>query len=73
MKTFYFKTGIAHTDNNETMQVYLEEHLPSGFDVIFEDGTYTEIQNKHSKQIFAVHAGGDGDFFSHKIEFELIK
>ena len=54
------------------MQEYLENHLPQCFDVIFEDGTYVEIQNKNTGQIFGVTASGDGDSFNHKVEFEFI-
>jgi hypothetical protein len=50
----------------------LENHLPQCFDVIFEDGTYVEIQNKNTMQIFGVRASGDGDFTHHKVEFEFI-
>lgn len=72
MQTFYWNTENEHSNNVETMQEYLEEHLPSCFNVIFEDGTYAEIQNKNSGQIFGVNASGNGDFYSHKVEFEFI-
>ena len=73
MQTFYWNTENEHSNNVETMQEYLEEHLPSCFKVIFEDGTYAEIQNINSGQIFGVNASGNGDFRSHKVEFEYIK
>lgn len=71
MDTFYFSSSVAHYDNNETMQVYLENHLPDVFNIIFEDGTYAEIQNRYTNQIFEVHASGNGDSFNHKIEFNF--
>ena len=55
------------------MNDYLENHLPQCFDIILEDGTYAEIQNKHTKQIFAVHASGDGDFSHHQVRFEFLQ
>ena len=55
------------------MNDYLENHLPQCFDVTFEDGTYAEIKNKNTGQIFGVHAGGDGDFNHHKVTFEFIQ
>ena len=54
------------------MNDYLENHLPQCFDVIFEDGTYAEIQNKNTGQIFGFNASGYGDFTHHKVEFEFV-
>lgn len=73
METYKWHTAEAHPNNEETMNDYLENHLPQCFDVIFEDGTYVEILNKNTKQIFGVHASGDGDFTNHKVEFEFIR
>ena len=54
------------------MNDYLTNHLPENFEIIFEDGTYAEIQNKDNGQIWGVNASGDGDSFNHKVEFEFI-
>lgn len=72
MDTFYWNTEFEHCNNNETMQDYLDNYLPECFDIIFQDGTYSEIKNKNSGQIFGVNASGNGDFYSHKVEFEFI-
>ena len=72
METFKWQTVEPHNNNEETMIEYLENHLPQCFDVIFEDGTYAEIQNKNTGQIFGVNASGDGDFTHHKVEFEFV-
>ena len=72
METYKWHTIETHNNNEETMNDYLENHLPQCFDVIFEDGTYAEIQNKNTGQIFGVNASGDGDFTHHKVEFEFV-
>lgn len=72
MKTFYWTTEKSHCNNIETMQEYLEEYLPSNFEVIFEDGTYAEIKNSNTGVIWGVRASGNGDFNNHKVEFEFI-
>ena len=73
METYRWKTIRSHSNNVETMNDYLENHLPQWFDVTFEDGTYAEIKNKNTGQIFGVHAGGDGDFNHHKVTFDFIQ
>jgi hypothetical protein len=72
METFRWHTTEYHPTNETTMQDYLENHLPQCFDVIFEDGTYAEIKNKNTGQIWGVNASGDGDSFNHKVEFEFV-
>lgn len=72
METFRWSTEYYHPDNQFTMDDYLMNHLPENFEIIFEDGTYAEIQNKDNGQIWGVHASGDGDSFNHKVEFEFI-
>lgn len=72
METYRWHTIEPHNNNEETMNDYLENHLPQCFDVIFEDGTYAEIQNRNTGQIFGINASGDGDFTHHKVEFEFI-
>ena len=72
METFRWHTIEPHPNNEATMNDYLENYLPQCFDVIFEDGTYAEIQNKNTGQIFGVNASGDGDFTHHKVEFEFV-
>ena len=67
METFRWHTIEPHPNNETTMNDYLENHLPQCFDVIFEDGTYAEIQNKNTGQIFGVNASGDGDFTTIKL------
>ena len=73
METFYWSTEYYHPDNNFTMDDFLQNHLLHEFwTVIFEDGTYAEIQNKYDSEIWGVRASGIGDSFNHKVEFEFI-
>lgn len=70
METYYFTTLEAHVNNEETMNVYLENHCM--LDIIFVDGTYAEGINSKGEK-YGIHASGNGDSFNHKIDFELIK
>ena len=46
METYRWHTIEPHNNNEETMNDYLENHLPQCFDVIFEDGTYAKFKTK---------------------------
>jgi hypothetical protein len=72
METFYWETERPHSNNEETMQNYLDYHLPNNFEIESEDGTCAEIINTNSKEKFRIHASGDGDFTHHRIDFELL-
>lgn len=72
METYKWTSEEEHTDNTETMNEYLDYHLPKCFKVMFQDGTYAEIKNRNSHQRFEVHASGDGDFRNHKVEFKFM-
>lgn len=71
---FIWETDYEHANNNDTMNEWLEEHLPAEFELIEDslDGTYAEIITLEGHK-FACHASGNGDFYNHKIEFELIE
>ena len=71
MEDFHWSTQEPHFDNAQTMTEYLELHLANGFDPIFQDGSYAEIQNENGT-IYGVHASGNGDSFNHKVRFEFI-
>lgn len=72
METYYWTTTEYHPDNIFTMEDYLNNHLPPGFTVTHNEGTYAEIQNLSGER-YGVHASGNGDSFNHKVEFELLK
>lgn len=59
-------TTIVEMDNVWSMAYFLERF--DLFDrVTLDDGTYVEIDN-----VIGCHSGGNGDFFSHKIKFEIL-
>lgn len=64
--TEYNFTTLESMDNNWSMDRFVKD-----FDledkVTLWDGTYIEIDN-----VIGVHSGGNGDFYSHKIKFELL-
>lgn len=64
---YKWQTESAHSDNTETMQDYLDNHLPGGYEII-EQGGSLAIVGKMNKII--IHASGDGDFTHHKVRFE---
>ena len=71
---YRWQTEEPHSDNIETMSDFLNIEISeeSGFNVVFVDGTYAEIQDIDDGNIYASHASGCGDFYNHKIDFELI-
>jgi len=69
---YYWTTEECHSDNNFTMQDYLNNHLSDEFEVTLEDGTYAEITSKSTGAVWGVHASGNGDCFNHKVEFKNI-
>lgn len=69
METYYWTTEYEHSNNEETMQEYLDEVCM--LDVITVDGTYAEGKNCKG-EVYAIRASGNGDFLNHKIEFELL-
>lgn len=68
---FYWNTNYAHSNNMETMQDYLENYLPQNCEIIEDDGTYAEVVQNGVK--IGIHASGNGDFCSHKVEFEKVE
>lgn len=75
MEDYRFTTKTPLATNEETMSVFLNDHFYERFDsdaqVITDDGTYVEVENRNG-ELWAVHASGDGDFVSHRIRFEPI-
>lgn len=73
MNAYYWQTEDDHFNNEETMEEFLEDHLEDQFEILSVDGSYAEIKDKNSGDIWGCHASGNGSFYDHKIEFELIK
>jgi hypothetical protein len=72
MQNFNWETEESHSNNIETMSDYLENHLPSKYHIVNQDGTYAEIQSEENAEIYAVHASGNGDFTHHSVRFEKL-
>lgn len=75
MKDYKFRTENIHFNNTQTMDYFLNELFYNVFDeysvVIFTDDSYAEIIDSED-HTWALHASGDGDFYNHKIRFELL-
>lgn len=68
--TVLFETDFETTDNTETMNIFLELFDIDSEDIKLSDGTYCEVL--FNKTLCEVHASGNGDFSSHKIEIKKI-
>ena len=64
--TEYNFTTIESMDNVWSLDRFIKDFDLSDR-VTLWDGTYVEIDN-----LIGVHSGGNGDFYSHKIVFELL-
>jgi len=71
MTDFYWETENPLSTNIDTMNDYLNNHLPKEYKILYIDGSYAEIKDLNGNK-FAIHASGDGDFCHHKIEFEKL-
>lgn len=63
-----FNTDYETNDNTETMNVFLEIYDIPEENIVLFDGTYCEII--FNAIVYEVHASGNGDFSSHKIEIK---
>lgn len=70
--SFYWSTEYYHDNNAFTMQDFLNNHLPSDFEIILEDGSYAEIKHICTDEIFSVDAKGNGDSYNHKVNFSRL-
>lgn len=71
--SFCWATDYYHHDNAFTMQDFLNNHLPSDFEVIFEDGSYSEVQNQVTDAVFSLDAKGNGSSYHHVVSWERIR
>ena len=75
MEDYTWSTDNSLANNEQNMidfiDNHMEKHCGEDYEVVFEDGTYTEIQNE-SGELYAVRAMGNGDFKNHRVTFELI-
>lgn len=71
--SFCWETDYFHYDNAFTMQDFLSNHLPVDFNVIFEDGSYAEVQHHATDAIFSLDAKGSGDGYHHVVNWHLLR
>lgn len=69
---YCYATDEEHFDNNQTMDEFLKYELTDDFDINVADGTYAEITSVNTGKRYAVHAGGLGDCFNHRINFQSL-
>jgi hypothetical protein len=74
IEDFTWNTEYDLPDNTAVMMEWIDVYMPEEVILIEEslDGTYSEIINEEGHK-FACHASGNGDFFNHKINFELLE
>jgi len=70
---FRWSTEYYHPDNTFTMQDYLNNHLPEGYEVITDDGSCVEVQSIGDDSIYRLDAKGDGDSFNHIVEWSFLR
>ena len=66
---YYWETNDPHFTNTETMADFLNNHLPDGFEIITEQGSFAQIISIGTDKLFDLHASGDGDFTHHVISW----
>ena len=64
--TEYNFNTIESLDNYWSMDRFIKD-FDLGHRVTLHDGTYIEIDG-----LIGIHSGGNGDFHSHKITFEIL-
>lgn len=73
MKTFYWMTEDECFDNEDRLDDFLLNCLDQKFEIISINRSYAEIKDTTTGEMYGCNASGNGDFYSHKVEFELIK
>ena len=66
---YLWSTCEPHANNSVTMGDFLINHLPDSYDLTLRDESYAEIFR--DGLTYEVHAGGNGDAYSHCVRFEL--
>lgn len=72
MKDYIWSTETSHSNNIETMQDYIHNHLHESLTYLFQDGSYAEAINEVTNERWGIHASGNGDFNNHRVWFELL-
>lgn len=75
MKDYTWETSKAMPTNSHSMDDFLDHHLFERFDIgakiVLQKDSYAEVQDGDNKT-YQVCASGNGDFFSHRVEFNLL-
>ena len=66
---YYWSTEESHCNNSVTMDDFILNELPEKYSEVRNDGTYSEIINNETNEVFSVDVSGDGDFNNHKAKF----
>lgn len=69
--TFYWDTIYYHPDNTFTLNDWLENYMEELVEITYQDGSYCEVTDAFGES-YSLMAGGNGDFYSHKIRFEIL-
>lgn len=72
MDDYLWSTKESHFDNYQTLNDYIENHLPSYFIVLVLNTLYCEIVNTTTNQVFQVNAMGNGDSNNHRVTFDFL-
>lgn len=68
MDDYYWSTEYPHSDNTETMNDWLNNHMEDSWSILFVDGSYSEVLTD-TGELFVIRASGNGDFNHHKVSF----
>lgn len=72
MNPFFFKTGDPTSSQNESLLIFIKEHLQFGFECELLGNNEAEIVGSDGVRFF-VYASYDSNAFSHKIDFVRIE
>lgn len=69
---YFWETETPHSDNIETTNDFIANHLPDDIEVYFRNGCYFEIKLEDGS-CYSALAFGNGDFCNHQVEFEPLE
>ena len=75
MKGYSWLTEKIHLYNQETLQDYLDNHLPSEFKIVCHNSLYCEILNTKTNKVFSVNVVENNESFNknvHAVTFEFL-
>jgi len=69
---YRWSTEYIHHDNEETMNDFLDYHMPCDYEVVRDDGSECDVAPKEGGKIIRLNASGDGDFCHHLLKVRAI-